>query len=172
MTRYRIVPSLSQVWIEGRSTVHPIHHRTDGLEGWIELQVTRAGRADLRTTPSAHVEFAVARLTSSNPLEARELKRRINARHFPTIEGELTAMEKTGENGRYLVSGDVTFLGVTRPHADEMTVEQLDDGRLRLEGRSSFDVRDFGMEPPRILMLRVEPLVEVRVEIVAEPETH
>jgi hypothetical protein len=42
------------------------------------------------------------------------------------------------------------------------------DERIRLTGRSSFDVRDFGMEPPRILMLKVEPQVEVKVEIVAE----
>ena len=31
-------------------------------------------------------------------------------------------------------------------------------------------IRDFGMEPPRILMLRVEPEVVVRVEIVAVRE--
>jgi hypothetical protein len=41
---------------------------------------------------------------------------------------------------------------------------------LRLEGRSTFDIRDFGMDPPRILMLRVHPEVAVRVEIVAERE--
>jgi integrase/recombinase XerD len=39
---------------------------------------------------------------------------------------------------------------------------------LRLAGESTFDVRDFGMEPPRIPMLRVEPDVKVRVEIFAE----
>ena len=38
-------------------------------------------------------------------------------------------------------------------------------------GQSSFDIRDFGMEPPRILMLRVQPEVTVRVEIVAEKES-
>ena len=34
-----------------------------------------------------------------------------------------------------------------------------------------FDIRDFGMEPPRILMLKVQPEVTVRVEIVAEKES-
>jgi hypothetical protein len=35
-------------------------------------------------------------------------------------------------------------------------------------GEHTFDIRDFGMDPPKILMFRVEPEVNVRVEIVAE----
>jgi hypothetical protein len=49
-------------------------------------------------------------------------------------------------------------------------VEVVDDDTIRLNGESTFDIRDFGMEPPRILMLRVEPEVVVRVEIVAVRE--
>ena len=41
---------------------------------------------------------------------------------------------------------------------------------MRLEGQSTFDIRDFGMEPPKILMLRVEPDVVVRIEVIAELE--
>jgi hypothetical protein len=44
-----------------------------------------------------------------------------------------------------------------------------EDGTVRATGHSTFDVRDFGLEPPRILMFRVEPEVRVRVEIIAEP---
>ena len=51
-----------------------------------------------------------------------------------------------------------------------MEIEQVDGDTIRLAGESRFDVRDFGMEPPRILMLRVEPEVEVRVELVARRE--
>ena len=38
-------------------------------------------------------------------------------------------------------------------------------------GESTFDVRDFGMEPPRILMLKVQPDVVVAVEIIAQERT-
>jgi hypothetical protein len=40
------------------------------------------------------------------------------------------------------------------------------DGRA---GEHVFDIRDFGIKPPRILMLRVEPEVTVRIRLVAEP---
>jgi polyisoprenoid-binding protein YceI len=169
VTEYQIVPERSSVWIDARSSVHPIHSRTDGLTGRIELQLTKTGRISSTTTPSAHLELPVDRLRSGNPLEDRELRRRIDARRHPTIEGDLTGIAPTPEAGRYRVSGAVTFRGVTRPHDGEMAIEPLDGGLLRWSGGSTFDVRDFGMEPPRILMLRVEPLVAVRVEVVARP---
>ena len=135
MARYRIVPDVSQVWIEGRSSVHPIHSSTTGLEGWIDLRMTESGHPDLRTAPSARIEFAVSHLRSSNPIEDRELRRRIDARAHPTIEGTLTSIERADESGRFVVSGDVTFRGVTRPHVDLMDIELLADDSLHLGGR-------------------------------------
>ena len=163
MARYRIVPGRSRVWIEARSTLHAIHTETDGLEGWLDLEVRRGGRVDLDAPPSAHLELPVDQLTSGNPLEDRELRRRIDARRFPTIEGDLTLMQETEEDGRYRVAGDLTFKGVTRRYEDEMTVELVDGKMVVLAGERTFDVRDFGMEPPRILLFKVEPDVTVRV---------
>jgi hypothetical protein len=52
-----------------------------------------------------------------------------------------------------------------------MNLEPVDDQTIKLTGGATFDIRDFGMEPPRILLLKVQPDVDVRVEIVAEKET-
>ena len=59
---------------------------------------------------------------------------------------------------------------MTNTYEDEITITQVDDRTLQLEGEHTFDIRDFGMEPPKILMLKVEPDVDVRVEIIAEKE--
>lgn len=167
MARYQIDPSRSQVWISARSNVHPIHTSTSGLEGWIDLRFTATGRLDLRARPTAHLELAVARLRSSNPLEQRELRRRIDAKHHPLITGELTSFEPA-DDGRFRAGGDITFRGVTQAHSDDLTIEKVDDSTIRVEGQSSFDIGDFGMEPPKILVLKVEPVVEVRIEVTAE----
>jgi len=103
-------------------------------------------------------------------MEDRELQKRIDGRRYPTIEGVLDKMERSGDDGSYDVSGEVTFRGVSRQVKDEMTIHALDDKTVQLAGKSRFDIRDFGMEPPRMLMLKVEPEVEVRVEIVAVAE--
>ena len=158
MARYRIVPERSRVWIDARSSLHPIRSSTDGLEGYIDLD---AG--------AGAVSLPVSRLSSGNPLEDREMRNRVDAKRFPTIDGTVTRIEPIDGAGRYRVAGDLVFRGVSRPCEDEVRIETADDGSVRIEGRSTFDVRDFGMQPPRILMLRVHPEVTVRVEIVARP---
>jgi polyisoprenoid-binding protein YceI len=171
VTRYRIDPARSRVWIDARSNVHPIHTESNGLEGWLELDPAEGHS-------HGHLEFPVRNLKSGNVFEDRELQRRIGSRRYPTISGDLRSI-KDGEDGTgHLVNGDVTFRGVTRTYEDKMTIEQIENakngagarGALKLTGQSTFDIRDFGMEPPRILMLKVDPEVTVRVEIVAEEE--
>ena len=158
------------VWIDAQSSLHPIHAETDGLEGDLELDVDAGGRLNPTAEPRARLSFPVAQLRSSNPLEERELKRRIEARKFPTISGVLTSMKQDGAVGRYLVEGEITFRGVTNTYEEEMSLEQTDGNTIKLTGGATFDVRDFGMDPPRILLLRVHPDVAVRVEIIAEKE--
>ena len=157
MPRYRIVPNESRVWIEARSNVHPINSTTDGLEGYVDLEVDGDGVDLSSAAPAGALSFQVTRLTSGNRLEDRELHKRIDARRFPTIDGVLTEIRRVDGQASYRVSGELTFRGVSRPVADDMTIDVIDDDTLRLEGRSQFDIRDFGMEPPRILILRVEP---------------
>ncbi len=170
MARYRILPARSRVWIDARSNVHPIHTEAQGLEGWLELDISD-GRINIDQSPLGHLEFPVENLKSGNALEDRELRRRIDARRYPTIAGDLKAMKNHNEQSRYIVGGDLSFRGVTRTYEDEMTFESLDDHTVNLAGQSTFDIREFGMEPPRILILKVQPEVTVRVEIVAEKES-
>lgn len=168
VSRYKISPTRSRVWIDAKSSLHPIHSSTDGLEGFVELDGDGSERLEVS---SGKVSLPVDRLSSGSRLEDRELQKRVDARRFPTIDGVVTEMTPLdGKDGHYRVTGDIAFRGVTRPHQDDMTVTTVDDRTIRLEGSSTFDVREFGMEPPRILMLRVEPEVAVRVEILAEKE--
>lgn len=170
MARYCIDPARSRVWIDAQSSLHPIHTETSGLHGWVEVDVEQGGQLNLDVTPSGHLELPVDRLRSGNALEDRELQRRIDARRYPTIEGDLTAMRPSDEEGHYLVEGNVAFTGTTRSYGQEMIVDHVDDHTIRLSGHSTFDVRDFGLSPPRILMFKVEPEVSVRVEIIAEKD--
>ncbi len=170
MARYRIVPERSHVWIDARSSLHPIHSTTDGLEGFVDLEFSSDGVVDLSVTPTAKLSLSVVRLQSGNKLEDRELQKRLDSRRYPTIEGVLSAMEAAGDDGIYTVTGDVTLRGVSRRHDDVMEIHAIDDTTVSLTGSSRFDIRQFGMDPPRILILRVEPEVDVRVEIIATKE--
>jgi polyisoprenoid-binding protein YceI len=171
MSRFKIAPERSHVWIDARSNLHPIHSTTDGLEGFVDLELSPEGGVDLTAPSAGKLSLSVDRLSSGNRMEDRELQKRIDARRFPTIEGVLGKIERADDNGSYRVSGDVIFRGVSRHHEDLMSISAVDDQTIQLDGASHFDIREFGMEPPRMLMLKVEPEVGIRVEIFAVRET-
>jgi polyisoprenoid-binding protein YceI len=170
VARYQIDPDRSRVFIDARSSLHPIHSSTDGLEGYVDLDFGDDGELRLDGAPVGVLSLAVNRLSSGNGLEDREMQKRIDARRYPTIQGVLKKMQQAAANGTYRVNGEVTFRGVARPHDGEMTIKAMDPKTAKLEGQSRFDIRQFGMEPPKILMLKVDPNVDVRVEIMAVKE--
>jgi polyisoprenoid-binding protein YceI len=166
---YRIAPERSQVWIEARSSLHPIHGEGRGLEGSIEAEVID-GRLDLNGVPKISLELPVESLKSGKSIEDAEMMRRIDARRYPTIRGEVVEI-KESSTGRYHVRGDLTFHGVTKTVEGEVSIVMPDgDGTIVFEGEQTFDIRDFGVTPPKILMLKVHPDVKVRVRVVAQQE--
>ena len=70
----------------------------------------------------------------------------------------------------FVVEGEVTFRGVTRAYEGLVAIDVGPGGEINVRGAAVFDVRDFGMEPPRILMLRVHPEVTVSIDVVAVPD--
>jgi YceI-like domain len=167
VARYVIAPERSHLWIDARSNVHPIHSTTDGLEGFVDVEFEPTGGMNLGATPAGQLSLAVSKLSSGNRMEDRELHKRIDSRRFPTIEGVLGTVTAADGDASYKVSGDITFRGVSQHHEDLMQIRSVDDNTIELEGQSRFDIRDFGMEPPKMLMAKVQPEVDIRVAIVA-----
>lgn len=167
MGTFRIDPRQSRVWIEARSSMHPIHGEAEGLQGSIEAEVAD-GRLDLSGAPTMKIELPVDNLRSGKKLEDAEMLRRIDARRYPTIRGNSLEVKENG--GRYRIRGDLTFHGVTQQVEDDVTIS-VDGSSIVIEGEHVFDIRDYGVQPPKILMLKVHPDVRVRIKVVAQKET-
>lgn len=165
MTRFVVDPARSQVWIDGSSTVHPVRATATGLEGMFEADVVDGA---ISSPVSGRIEIAVERLRSGNPLVDRETRRRVDARRYPTIEGRVT--ETLGVDGpRARVRGVIDFRGESRTVEGALDITPTEDG-VHIEGQQTFDVRDWGLDPPRLLALKVHPQVEVRVSVEAVRE--
>jgi len=162
--RYTFDSSRSCVWIRGRSSLHPINSETRGITGWFEASSTTGGALDLDRPVSGELALAVERLTSGNQLYDRELRRRIDAQRYPTITGTLTRVARPDAHPNYMVTGDVSFHGKTHTFEHEMQIE-VGPGAIILTGEAVFDIREFGMKPPSMLMVRVYPEITVRVEL-------
>jgi polyisoprenoid-binding protein YceI len=163
--RYAFDAVRSCVWIDARSNLHPINTETRGLNGWIEVGAGPDGTLDLSAPVRGQLELSTDRLSSGNHLYDRELKRRIDARRYPLIQGEVVAVAATDVKDCYLVAGDLSFHGKTRRFEHEMTITFPDEASIALKGDDVFDIREFNMKPPSMLMLKVYPEVAVRVEL-------
>lgn len=91
-TRYTFDSSRSCIWVRGRSSLHPINSETRGITGWFEASTAADGTLDLGQPVSGELALDVARLTSGNQLYDRELRRRIDAQRYPTINGIVTGV--------------------------------------------------------------------------------
>jgi hypothetical protein len=168
--RFSFDPIRSCVWVDARSSLLPIKTQTRGLRGWVEVALLADGTVDLGVPVQGRLEISVDRLSSGNHLYDRELKRRIDARGHPLIIGQITGVAATEHSGRYRVTGDLSFHGENRVFAHEMTIARHGESTIELKGDRVFDIREFGMKPPSMLMLKVYPEVAVRVELYGSAE--
>ena len=169
MSRYRIVPERSQFWAEARSSIHPIRVETTGFEGYLDVEV-EGDRLKLDGPVSAHVELEVERLKTGNGLYDRELERRLEVRRYPRIKGDVREVHPLDGGNRYHVRGDLSFHGTTKSVEGDVTIRVVNDRTIEIEGEREFDMRDYGLDPPKLLMLRVHPEIKVRGRVVAERE--
>ncbi len=167
--RFRFVPDRSVVLIDVRSTVGPLSFGAVGIDGWVEAAVDGGSlRTDI--APSARLEIDVTGLRSGNRVYDAELLRRIDARRFPQAVVELRECAANGSDSMFRLTGELTFHGVTRPANGAVSVEVAAERRLVITGEQAFDIRDFAIPSPSVLMLRIYPDIRVRLHAEAELE--
>ena len=160
--RFLLDPERSAVLIDARSTVGPICFATVGLKGSLYASVV-AGILNTDTPPSGELTIDVSELRSGNKLYDAELQRRIDARRFPIATVELSECAPSAPGSRYRLRGELTFHGISRVAEGTVCVEALGDDRLVISGEQVFDIRDFAVPSPTMLMLRIFPDVRVRL---------
>jgi PadR family transcriptional regulator, regulatory protein PadR len=165
---FHLVPDRSAVLIEVRSTVGPLSFGAIGVRGSVQAAI--ADGMVRVSRPSARLEIDVTGLRSGNRLYDAELLRRIEADRYPTAAIELREWTQPGPGNRFLLKGDLTFHRVTRPVQGTVTVEDGGLGRLVITGEQVFDIRDFAIPSPTVLMLRIYPDVRVRLHAEAQAE--
>ncbi len=153
MHRYDIDPTRSRFVIEAASSLHPIV-ATAPPTGRLE---TDGDPTDPATWTAASLDIVAGELRTGNPITDRETRRRVGADE--TITATLDRVVDVRDGGATL-EGTIRFHGADVLVEGDVTVAESPAG-VRICGRGSFDVRWWGMEPPKLLMLNVRPDVTV-----------
>ena len=167
MGRFVLDPERSAVLIDARSTVGPICFGTTGVHGSLYAAMGDAG-VSTEIPPTGWLTIDMTRLSSGNKLYDAELHRRINSRRFPSAKVELKECTPSAPGWRYRLRGELTFHGITRRTEGTVRIESASDDRIVISGEQAFDIRDFALPSPTMLMLRIFP--DVRVRLYAEAE--
>ena len=147
--------------------MHPSHIDANALTGVIECELDDQGKPRLDQPYSAELTLPVDSIKSGNSIQDREMRRRFDASRYPTITARVTRGEALDGGGRYRAVAQLTTHGQTREVSGEVQLD-VDGTTMSIDGQQVINVKDFGIDPPRLIILKVEPEVDVRVHIVAE----
>jgi DNA-binding PadR family transcriptional regulator len=169
LRRFHLLPERSVVLIDVRSTVGPISFGALGVAGTVDADIAD-GAVRVNPPPTAHIEVAVDGFRSGNGVYDAELLRRVDVRRFPLATLDLRNCTAIGSANRFRLGGQLTFHGVTRAVEGTVDVAVAQVGRLVISGEQVFDIRDFAVPSPTMLMFRIYPDVRVRLHVEAEHE--
>ena len=168
MARYRLVPERSTIRAEARSSIHPITVETTGLEGFLEMTIVD-GHLDTAAPVSGSVELDASLLKTGNGLYDRELERKLEMRKYPRVRGRVISV-KVLDSRAYHVQGELSLRGQTSPVEGDVRMRIVDATTVEFQGEQTIDIRNFGLEPPKFLMLKVYPDVKLRGLVIARLE--
>ena len=155
--RFLIDESAATVVFTASSSVHPIRS-VGSVAGWIEAGVDSDGSLGAKDL-GGYLEVPLGGLSSGNPLIDREMKRRLGSGSSPMITATLEQTLRV-ERATATITGTIELLGASTLVEGEIILLP----GLRVSGTGEFDVRWWGLEPPRLLMLRVDPIVTVEID--------
>jgi polyisoprenoid-binding protein YceI len=170
VAQFRVNTSQSSVKVGLRINLHPSHIEANALAGVIECEVDDQGRPRLDQPYSAELSLPVDAIKSGNSIQDREMRRRFDVGRYPTITARVTKGEALEGEGRYRAVAQLSMHGQSREISGEIQL-RVDGTAMTIDGQQVINVKDFGIDPPRLIILKVEPEVDLRVHIVAERQS-
>jgi polyisoprenoid-binding protein YceI len=170
VAQFRVNTSRSTVRVGLRVNLHPSHIDANALSGVIDCEVDDQGKPRLDQPYSAELTLPVEAIKSGNGIQDREMRRRFDAGRYPAITARVTKGEALEGEGHYRAIAQLSMHGQTREITGEIQLH-VDGTTMTIDGQQVINVKDFGIDPPRLIILKVEPDVDLTVHIVAERQT-
>jgi len=95
------------------------------------------------------------------------MRRRFDVSKYPTITARVTHGEALAGDGRYRAAAELNMHGIKRGISGDVQIS-VDGTTMTIDGQQVINVKDFGIDPPRLIILKVEPDVDLQVHIVAQ----
>lgn len=164
-TRFAVDRTASAVLVEARSNVGGVSFGSTDISGVIEA-VRHGDSVDTNAKPCASLTVPLASLTSGNALYDAELQQRLAVQRHPLVAIELLEATLVADSD-YRVRGTVTIHGVTVTLTGRLGLAFPEPDTVLITGEHIIDIRDFDIDLPSVLMLRIYPDVKVSLQLLA-----
>jgi polyisoprenoid-binding protein YceI len=175
--RYTPVSNSSKLRMDGTSTIHDWHAETDLIGGFMELEATFVDGKSAPTTvkPKIEVKIPVRSLKSSGGKRMDAvMQEHMKFEEHKVIEYRVLELApKAGAAGQFDATGTLTIAGVTRTNSMPVTIERVENSKLKVVGKTALKMTDFGIKPPApdiagISLIRTGDDVKLTFEWVTE----
>jgi polyisoprenoid-binding protein YceI len=163
---WAILPSLSRVGFDAKTTLHDFTATTSSLEGELEADLSHPASA-----PRARLRVQASTLASGNGERDEAMREHLAVAEHPNLDLELTGFEaQTIDLGSMTASGTahgrMTVRGVTREVSMPVKLSIDDARRLCVEGEMPLDLTAFDVPVPKKLgLISMEKVVRVWISL-------
>ncbi|HEY5012502.1 MAG TPA: YceI family protein [Acidimicrobiia bacterium] len=166
MARFDLVPGGSEVRVSASTSLQTVTMTTGDVAGHLDAETTPGGVFLAVAVPWCRIELPVGSLHSGNPLYDREGRRRFDAERYPLVAAELVTAIPLGA-GVHRVTWHLTFHGATHDVIGDLVARAVDADSIVVDGDNLVDVRDWGVQPGGLLVIRVHPRARFAVHLLA-----
>jgi polyisoprenoid-binding protein YceI len=165
LQRFEVISSSSRVGFDAESTLHDFSGATSDVSGWVEARLS-----DPAAGGRGRVVVRAATLRTGIDRRDAEMRERLDVERHPELRFdwtgfELEHLERATATLRGHALGTLTIRGVGRAVRVPVQVEVDPERQLRLTAELALKMSDFGVDPPRLLFVRVKDEVKVRVSL-------
>jgi polyisoprenoid-binding protein YceI len=164
-SRWTPVPGKSLVAFDATHPLGDFSGRAEELAGEVKVDPS-----DLKHGVRGHLAVAVKTLATGRAGRDRDLRRALAADKHPDIRYAVEAIEASFDSltersdVALTIRGTMTIRGVDRPVSFGGRARRRDE-RIWVRGESSVRLSDFGVPPPRRLLLAVGNAVAIRFDL-------
>jgi polyisoprenoid-binding protein YceI len=146
--RFAIVPSLSRVGFDAKSTLHDFSGVSSSVEGTFNVDLSRPGEK-----PSGRITVEAASLDTGLADRDVDMRKTLAVEQFQTLTFEWNGFVATGVDARAMTvagtaSGKLTIRGRSRDVSLPVKVSVDASRRVAIEGELAIKLGDFEVVPP------------------------
>jgi len=108
------------------------------------------------------IDVSVKKLKSDNETRDEHMVEAIASNTYPLAKYTFKSVTKTGN--RYKIDGILNFHGVQKPLSINADIREK-SGTVALKGKASFKMSNYGVKPPKLLLLTVRDRIDLSVDV-------